>query len=92
MSNTRANLNEKRVTAKRATRKRVKVSERPIVTISGKGVRKSCLIVRIPTVSALCVLICLLILASALVLSPDIAAQFAFAVIQLARLTSQPTK
>ncbi len=92
MSNAHVNLDEKKAMAKRTNRKRVRVSERVILAISGKGILKSWVVVRIPTSLAIGVLICFLTLAIALALSPDIAAQFAFALIQLARLISQPTK
>ncbi len=75
-----------------SSRKRAKAMGRVILSVSGEGILRSWVTLRVPTPSAIAILVCFLLLAIAILLSPDVAAQFAFAIIQLAHLISQSKK
>lgn len=73
-------------------RNRKKPVSRVLLRVSGGNVRTSWLTLQVPTWLVLATLIFILLLILAITLSPDIAAKFAYAIIQLARLFLPPTK
>jgi len=86
-----SNSKKRRTTARHVGRRRTRAPRKNLLVVLGEGIH-SRVAFQIPTWCVVAGLACCLLLVVVMMVSPDIAARFAFAVIQLAGLLYRPAK